>query len=1115
LPNCPVTREDIMTAEKIFGPDVGSLKGKTVRRTTDHVEINQYPIPAELMSQHREVTIAADIMFVNKLPFFVTISRNIKFSTAVLISDQKHATMMKVIRDVRAIYSKRGFQVKTMLMDGQFEGLIGDLSEIGITLNTVARGEHVPEVERHIRTIKERARCVYNTLPFQKIPSRMVVELIYYSVFWLNTFPARDGISDILSPRSIVTGSQIDFNKHCKLEFGAYVQAHEEHDNTMTTRTTGAIALRPTGNAQGGYFLYSLSTGRVLNRNHWTVLPMPQEVIARVHTLSRRAIANAALTFADREGEVILDDDEDDEDDEDYTPPADEDSDNDDDDDDTDFPFENFDDDDDDDDRIAGVEAGYYPAANAEAQNDNENENANEVDANETVGKEDAEINESADEEVDDDKEADEIENVGDTEQDIIEQDIQTEMDQQYGERTSPYNLRARKPRDYGHMHATLEHTVLTQHSMKKGIQEFGEDGTNAVLKELQQLHDRGVLEPTSATELTREQKRAALHYLMFITKKRCGRIKGRGCADGRKQRLHTTKEDASSPTVAIESVMLSCVIDAQEERDTAIVDIPGAFMHAEMDEIVHMRLESKMIELLARIDARLYRKHIVIENGREVLYVTLKKALYGTMRAGLLFWRLLSKQLKTWGFETNPYDSCVVNKNINGHQCTILWHVDDLKISHIDPEVVTEVIDLLESQFGKEAPLTVARGKVHEYLGMTIDYTEKGKVKFSMAEYIKGMLNELPDDLGDGEAPTPASKYLFDVDKNAEKLDSTNADLFHHNTAKLLFLCKRARPDIQTAVAFLCTRVQFPDVDDYKKLARVMKYLKSTTDLPLTLESDGSNIIKWWADASYAVHPDLKSHTGGAMSLGKGVVYGTSRRQKLNTTSSTEAELVGVADVMPQILWTRYFLEAQGYQISDSIIYQDNQSAILLEKNGKASSSRRTRHINIRYFFVTDRVDTNEVKIEYCPTLQMLADFFTKPLQGSLFQTMRDRVMNYNPDDKYNQDYRSVLKDAEREERPDDGWIKVNPKSNQGSKIHARTACAQGEQKPNLSSPHLLSQSTFGVNKANNGDQCTMNTIHGNRCRMGNDMDILIPGNGNATDSLSDNGRYFSSLKN
>lgn len=660
------------------------MKGKTVRRGTDHVEVAATPVPSELMSQYRDVVIGADIMFVNRLPFFVTISRNIKFGTAVLIADQKHDTLVKATREVRNIYKKRGFTTATMLMDGQFEGIAGDLAEIGITLNTVARGEHVPEAERYIRTIKERARCVYNTMPFAKIPGRMVAELIYYCVFWLNSFPARDGISDTLSPRAIITGSHIDFNKHCKLEFGAYVQAHEEHDNTMATRTTGAIALRPTGNAQGGYFLYSLSTGRVLNRNNWTALPMPQDVIARVHTLARRAAANVALTFADRFGDVIPDEDDDDDAlDTDYVPGADDTDD--DDDDDVDYPFDADDDAPDDPGHIAGVEGYYPPNANPHVHPEpepNANPHVNPEHIVDVVAHNKDPPDPAEREEFHDDNDAiveppvdepiaDQIVNdvTGTHDNEIIveevpgDEDVEAAMNEQYGERTTAYNLRPRKPRDYGHIHATLEHTVMTQMNMRKGIKEFGDAGVDAVLSELKQLHDRKVLEPRIADELSREEKLAALHYLMFLKKKRNGRIKGRGCADGRKQRLHTNKEDASSPTVAIEAVMLSCVIDAKERRDTATVDILGAFMQADMDELVHMRLDGKMAELLVQVDPDLYEKYIVYENGKPVLYVVLKKALYGTLRAALLFWRRLSSQLTKWGFKANPYDSCVAKK--------------------------------------------------------------------------------------------------------------------------------------------------------------------------------------------------------------------------------------------------------------------------------------------------------------------------------------------------------------------------------------------------------------------------------------------------------------------
>ena len=162
------------------------------------------------------------------------------------------------------------------------------------------------------------------------------------------------------------------------------------------------------------------------------------------------------------------------------------------------------------------------------------------------------------------------------------------------------------------------------------------------------------------------------------------------------------------------------------------------------------------MAELICRLDPKLYRKYIIDENNKKVLYVKLNKALYGTLKAALLFWKLLTKNLKKWGFVTNPYDWCVANKMINGKQCTILWHVDDLKISHVDPNVVTDVIKDIEKVFGKEDPLTIHRGKIHDYLGMQLDYSEEGKVRITMFEYIKTMLSELPEDM-DGEAASPA----------------------------------------------------------------------------------------------------------------------------------------------------------------------------------------------------------------------------------------------------------------------------------------------------------------------------------------------------------------------
>ena len=128
---------------------------------------------------------------------------------------------------------------------------------------------------------------------------------------------------------------------------------------------------------------------------------------------------------------------------------------------------------------------------------------------------------------------------------------------------------------------------------------------------------------------------------------------------------------------------------------------------------------------------------------------------------------------------------------------------------------------------------------------------------------------------------------------------------------------------------------------------------------------------------------------------MGHGAIVSASKKQKLNTWSSTETALVSADDMMPQLLWTTYFLDAQCYHIEDTIMYQDNQSAILLEKHGRASSSKRTKHINVRYYFITDRIQKKELSVKYCPTGEMVADFFTKPLQSKQFLEFKKKIMN------------------------------------------------------------------------------------------------------------------------
>jgi len=1001
LRNCPVTKADILAAEDIFGPNLGSLKGKTGRTKSDHVPSLVADLPYNIIKTHRNVILGFDIMFVNKIAFLVTISRNVKFGTITFLTSRRAEVVGRAMVIVIKFYRQRGFRVQQCNGDGEFEVLRADLADVGAQLNIAAENEHVPEVERYIRTLKERTRATYNTLPFKRIPHTMMVEMVRASCFWLNMFPAHDGVSNRWSPRQIMTGQCSDYNLQCQLEFGEYAQVHESHNNSMLTRTTGAIAMRPSGNLQGGYFFLSLTTGRVLNRNAWTVLPMPAEVIERVEQLAQGNRGAGDIQYAWRNGVEIeeLADDADDLHDVDYDPNNDSgdhsDSDGDDDDDPGDYSDGDGDDDHDSND------------PNGDRGNMLVDEEVMDYGVHGPDGGEGAELDDGVLDRIvvetveeDDDNDDDDVVGSGGVEADVAA------MELRYGPRHRE-GLRERKlprtaeeiklPRSVHRDMANLtcaEELALTQYNLRQGIRIYGDAALAAVAKEMQQLHDRKTISPRHAHVLSEKEKRGSLNYLMFIKKKRDGIIKGRGCADGRKQRLYKTKAETSSPTVRTESLLLSCVIDAKEERKVMTCDVPGAFMQVDIDEVVHVKLEGAMVDALVAVDPKLYASYVVTIRGKKVIYLQLEKALYGTVTASMLFWKDLSGHLLGDGFVANPYDSCVMNKEINGKQCTVLWHVDDLKISHVDGTVVEGVYDSLNQRYGKETPLTVTRGDLHEYLGMTLDFSEPGKVAIRMEDYIEGVLEVVGSEMA-GVAATPAAEHLFTVSEEAPKLSKDEAEIFHSITAKLLFLCKRGRPDIQTAVAFLCTRVQHPDVDDKKKLNRVIRYLRHTKTLALTLEAENLQMIKWWVDASFAVHQDMRSHTGGTMSLGKGSIYSASVRQKLNTKSSTEAELVGVDDMMSMVLWTRQFMEGQGYDIATNVIYQDNTSAILLEKYGQQSSTKRTRHLDIRYFFVTDRIHSEELTVEYCPTGEMWADLFTKPLQGAAFVKFRKLILN------------------------------------------------------------------------------------------------------------------------
>jgi hypothetical protein len=334
-------------------------------------------------------------------------------------------------------------------------------------------------------------------------------------------------------------------------------------------------------------------------------------------------------------------------------------------------------------------------------------------------------------------------------------------------------------------------------------------------------------------------------------------------------------------------------------------------------------------------------------------------------MVASLLYYRKFVKSLTDIDFVINPYDPCVTNKMIEGDQMTICFHVDDYKLSHRKIKVMDSMIKYLIQEYDSifedgYGAMTVSRGKIHKYLGMTLDYTVCGQVKITMFDYIDEILTafDKAEPKGGGAKTSAAPDSLFKVDENCEKLKQDKDVEIHNLVANTLYSTNQARPGTCTTITFLTTRVRAPDKDDWNKLVHLMRYIRGTRTMPLILSANGIGILKWWVDASFAVHPNMRGYSGGGLSLGRGFPIVSSTKQKLNTRSSTETEIVGAADFMPAgHMLDSLFHEGTGLRCQGQRFFQDNKSSILLEKNGKASSSKCTKHINIRYFFITDRV--------------------------------------------------------------------------------------------------------------------------------------------------------------
>jgi hypothetical protein len=274
-------------------------------------------------------------------------------------------------------------------------------------------------------------------------------------------------------------------------------------------------------------------------------------------------------------------------------------------------------------------------------------------------------------------------------------------------------------------------------------LQKFGQRGADAAVKELTQLHVMDTWTAMDPTKLTREERIQALSSLLLLKEKQTGIIKGWACINGAPQRMYISKGDAALPTISSKSTFITASIAAKEKRMVRCYNVPSAFVNTDVDKDMLLVLKGELAEMMVQIAPQIYQKYITMDKkGTKILYVKLQKALYGLMRASLLFYRKLRKEFKDYGLVMNLYDPCVANMTTrNRSQLIAVWRVDNLMVSCVEDFKLPKFLCYLGDIYGPK--LNIHTRKKHDYLGVNMEFNNDGTLDVSMIMYLQDIMDD------------------------------------------------------------------------------------------------------------------------------------------------------------------------------------------------------------------------------------------------------------------------------------------------------------------------------------------------------------------------------------
>jgi len=990
--NIPTTRKDLMRSIDIYGRDRNSIRGKRTKRKTKPIYMESAYKPSTIQ-QHINI----DIFFIEGEGYLISVLTPLDFVMINRIKNRTTEALRAAVYHHLATAESENYDVTHILCDGEkgFAAFFNALRTAGYLINPSGPGQHVPVVERKIRVVKERVRATLQSIPYQLMFS-LLRYLVEYVTLMLN-FEPNSTREDPTSPYELFRGLKVDYKRQLRISFGDYAECHNPHitSNTVHRRTDPCLALLPTLNAQGSHLFYNLDTRSTCIRDTWDKLPFPADILRRCNMLAanQRKKLRVQPTFA-------------------YEP-VDE--------------HNNYIEHMDDVDLFDNNPADTSTDSSSESDNDNEDENFHIDDAVVT--------DDIAEEILENERIHQEILNENEMYQQVTDEQINPvdkhKPDDLYAEMPidpSPqhrYSTRskgqAEKPAPFKDgktwlnnnailtkslkqlkkaiFHASLtvkqknKFGVYTNMTVRQAIDKYGEKARKAVMDELKQLINLKVFKFVKAHEVDPIILKSRVPSKTFVKIKfdpngMFEKIKARLVGGGHKQRRDLYSEsETSSPTISLVGLYIVALIAADEGRTVITADVAGAYLRAFMKRLVLIEINKEESEILVELYPEL--EEYLDSKGK--LTAECLKALYGLIESGKLWFDLLKSTLIANGYVQNQYEPCIFNKwhEEEQVQSTIGVYVDDIIVTCKNAHIAESIITSLESEFDE---LTITRGKTHKFTGMVFDFTERRKLKITMKKSIEDILerNKVTT-----TSITPSTAELFQIDETSPHLDKVMREKFHSEVASISYVVKRIKPECLPVTSFLMTRVHNSTEQDWQKLERLLSYMNGTKNIPLCLEMGDKPLeITANIDSSHATHGDCRGHTGIYITLGKGAIQAISKKQSINTKSSAETELVAASDGATPAINVLNIILCQGIQVKSLYIEQDNKSTLSMIKNGRATGPT-SRHINIRFFWLNDRVESGEVSMRFVRTEDMTSDLLTKHTEGKLFYKHRNTMLN------------------------------------------------------------------------------------------------------------------------